>query len=522
MSSGYFVPEATSRALLHTWSLGVEEQFYLVWPATLLVCWKIGRGKLLVAVSLITVTSFAWSVWHLQIDETGAFFLLPARVFEFGIGATIAIVGKDWRFGAGASNVLTATGLVLIAVPVVFYSSDYPFPSYGALAPCLGAAFCITSRGNGILSSIALSNQISNFIGRISYSLYLVHWPVIVISQYVLMREFDSAERWIALIASLVLAYVSYRYVETPFRRRVGTGYGAFISDRWLAVSVATTVAAGIGASIYVYQSNGWPSRIGPDRQILLDFTQGNDLHRVYYGGRGCDNRRCETNPSAEVGKTIFVIGDSHARALYAGLLELEHYNFIIFGPDACPMFSMSDRREKNRFADACVKVQEAAFKEISKYENPTVIISQHWAARSRASHASNPSFPFSNTSDFARHASKELDQLADELGIGRLIVMGGIPRYSAPLSPIDCATRPYRVEHCVFAAREDDYLQEHDLFNAAITASDGRFLNPYAVFCDEFQCQNFTDDGMPIYSDRTHLSVWGSRELVKAIERHF
>ncbi|MGR6429337.1 acyltransferase family protein [Rhizobium sp. PAMB 3174] len=214
MQSGYFDSDAIFKPLLHTWSLGVEMQFYLFWPLLMLLAVRIRRaGARYLAMGLFLILAISLSQVWLAVDPAGAFFLTPARIFEFGVGAALNWVGNAGTLSKRVSLGALVAGLAGILICAILYRETMPFPGYYALFPCAAAAAVIMSAGSAA-SSVVLGNRVMALIGRASYSIYLVHWPLIVFENYL---DAGLGTNWLFVI-SLALGFASYRWIETPFR----------------------------------------------------------------------------------------------------------------------------------------------------------------------------------------------------------------------------------------------------------------------------------------------------------------
>jgi peptidoglycan/LPS O-acetylase OafA/YrhL len=251
-NTGYFDQAADLLPLLHTWSLAVEEQFYLVWPLALFAMVKAGRGTSAILAGVV-IAGFAASLWWLDYDVKSAFYMSPPRAWELAIGALLVFLPPlSRRLGELAA----LGGLILIAAGFVLVSNK-SFPGVAALYPCVGAALVIWPRQMPTASSKWLGYL--SPIGLISYSLYLWHWPVWVLFRIYINGGQPSIPEAAALaVLSILLAVLSYRFVEQPFRRR-----------RW---NPARSVTTGLFAcalvccgAAYVHSYDGFPSRISPD-----------------------------------------------------------------------------------------------------------------------------------------------------------------------------------------------------------------------------------------------------------------
>ena len=279
----YFQVELPPSPVQHFWSLAVEEQFYLVWPLVALICVVLasrvgasrnagssaddgGQGSvrarrfLLAAIALITVASMVWSVLHTPAEATAAYFSSLTRAWELGIGAALAILvssGRVLQRLSGAPlvrEVLVLGGLAAILVACLAYDESTPFPGYHAALPVLGSAAVILAgavpAGDTTIGARLLSVAPMRAIGDWSFSLYLWHWPLLVMPEIVLQRDLTWPERGAAVAAAFVLAYVSFKVVEAPFRE------GTFWRPTWRAltfypISIALIVTTAFSGRVY-------------------------------------------------------------------------------------------------------------------------------------------------------------------------------------------------------------------------------------------------------------------------------
>ena len=263
-NTGYFEGAAELMPLLHTWSLGVEEQFYLIWPALLLAAWWLfrrGRGGMAIAVAACTVIGFAITVWAVGFNQKAAFFLLPARLWEFSAGGLIVF----WRWPARLQQIPSLLGLFLIAASAFTLTRPSPFPGINALAPVVGGMLVIAAAPSSFANQL-LAVAPMRFIGKISYSLYLWHWPIIAFWKKYNNAEPDLIEGLAIVAASLVVASLSWKFIEQPFRRKSVRP----MRDISVAISAAVLVALG-GYGIVANQ--GFPSRMPASLARLSDQT---------------------------------------------------------------------------------------------------------------------------------------------------------------------------------------------------------------------------------------------------------
>jgi peptidoglycan/LPS O-acetylase OafA/YrhL len=266
----YFAQDLGPSPMQHYWSLSVEEQFYLGWPLILLAClvWtrrRQGRGRLpriplLAALVALSVASFAYATVLTQAAPVAAYFSTPARVWELGVGAILALVGPaiaQWT-GSHLQSLLAATGLGLIAVSCIEFGQATPFPGSAALLPVLGSALvllagCHPSGSRGRVSA-ALSWAPLRTIGDWSYSLYLWHWPVLILAREAAGRDLSPGETALALVSILGLSAATYWWVETPFRERRARSPRRSLALYPLVVAVVATACVG-AASLVTWQA---------------------------------------------------------------------------------------------------------------------------------------------------------------------------------------------------------------------------------------------------------------------------
>ncbi|RXR19074.1 acyltransferase [Flavobacterium amnicola] len=218
----YFAENSDLIPFLHTWSLSVEEQFYFVWPVLLLVLHKFLTTKnRLLFIVLFVIAMLVLSIYLTKTNMNMAYFLLPARFFELGMGACLAMYwDKLPTFAKQYNGFISIIGMVLIVLPAVMLTKGSAFPGLNAFWPCLGTCLLIytgkTTENQGILNTI-LQNKLLVWVGLLSYSLYLWHWPIFTFIKY-LGVNLEGTIRIGAILLTFVLSYLSWKYVEQPFR----------------------------------------------------------------------------------------------------------------------------------------------------------------------------------------------------------------------------------------------------------------------------------------------------------------
>lgn len=336
--SGYFDTAASLKPLLHTWSLSVEEQFYLIWPTVMFLLWRRGGARLLIAfLAAAVVLSTGAAEFVLTRDRDAAFYLAPFRVAELAIGALcvwwLERVPRGWWRG----DVTAMAGLAAIGYAIVAYTERTSFPGINALLPCLGTAAIICAP-EGRFARRALSLPIVRGIGLISYSLYLVHWPILVFTRHRVEGPIGLRLRAVLLVAMFAAATLMYFYIERPFRYASKGPTGAATAgsargtqSRRRFVSAIAAVAASLLIIAYsAYASRGWPNRIPPDvRRLIANNADAFQRRAIAVRSPRChmtgqfDPRRLARADCMGVmpGRlNILVIGDSHAADLWMAL----------------------------------------------------------------------------------------------------------------------------------------------------------------------------------------------------------
>ncbi len=310
-SAGYFAPDLQRNLLLHTWSLSVEEQFYVFFPLFLLLLLKLPRRWAVAVLAAALLGSLGLAQWQVHVRTEATFYLLPTRAWELLTGAALALVGVPAPRPLG-SLAAGLGGLALVLAPVVAYTRDTLFPGFSAVAPCAGTALLLYAgmvRG-GLLARMLGSAPLA-FVGRISYSLYLWHLPLLVAARIHLDRELTANETLLAIAAAAAIAWFSYVFVETPFRRAGAP------RDRWRVISVGAAVsflACAIGATLYF--SGGVPWRY-PSIVVTADAAQVDETYPPSCVGPNAAGAR---NGCLDAHFDLLVWGDSHAAHYFAGI----------------------------------------------------------------------------------------------------------------------------------------------------------------------------------------------------------
>jgi peptidoglycan/LPS O-acetylase OafA/YrhL len=340
--SGYFDTAAELKPLLHTWSLAVEEQYYLLFPPFLMLFWKLGKRWILVTLGLMFVTSLAVAQWAAYAKPAAAFYLLPTRGWELLIGVFAAFyLSKANRkdFGKGLSEAAGWLGVALILYAVFAYSKTTPFPGFYALVPTIGTMLIILFATQQTTVGKFVGNKAFVGIGLISYSAYLWHQPLLAFGKLSGLTSSNMSMLWLLLIA-LVLAFLSWRFVEVPFRSKNKISR----SKVFVFAVVGTFFFIGIG--FLGHFKNGFPSY-----------------------------NTTEIVQSTKILSTNFVIlGDSHGAHLVSGISSITTGGVRNYTSGGCIPFRNVDRYDSRYLPGECAK-KINSWLDIVIQENPKAVI---------------------------------------------------------------------------------------------------------------------------------------------------
>lgn len=326
--SDYFAPAAELKPLLHTWSLAVEEQFYVLFPLMLLLFRKFKDNSLLVLVSIITLLSLGISEYGSRNYPTANFYLLPSRAWELGIGSILAISAPHWQMRGGISRILAFAGLGMVVYSILFFDESVPIPSAIGLIPVVGTALIIAYGTRGTVVGRILGWKPFVGVGLVSYSAYLWHHPLFAFARLRATEEPTPEIYLILSFCSFLLAYLTYRFIETPFRNKQKYSRNSMFIGA-ITISIAFISFGTIGHYGHIYDVFG--NRFSASERELLGFLRY-ERAEVYRDGscllgqnQKYSDFKDECFSSTNIEDSIVIWGDSHAGALSYGLREDFH-----------------------------------------------------------------------------------------------------------------------------------------------------------------------------------------------------
>ena len=520
-NSNYFAAEAITMPLLHTWSLAVEEQFYVVAPGLLLLAVRFPRYAK-AGFLLLFAASLAISAVQLGTDPAKAFYMLPSRAFELMTGTALAMGLVPAIRNRMLAEAAGLAGLALIAFAVITYSHDTDFPGFAALAPCIGAALIIHS-GRHAQTAVAkmLATSPMVFIGKISYSLYLWHWPFLVFAIFRYGADIGMAGR-IGLIAAAILASaVSYYLVEQPARQRGAAWKGGTVL---LLGLLAILVCFGARTLVKKYDGIYW--RLPPAAAEFAARTplkiKNSDLCRNPADNRSDVNLDCAVGAAGAEPQFLFM-GDSHAQALameFATLAKQANIAGYVLSRSGCPPVSDFNEVQAKNF-HKCEGSIASLDRLLTMPSLKTVVITGRWAVymtgKGTASESHERRRLFAEGDEAANRAAFEallMTTIEKIRASGRhVVIIGPVPELGFHL-PTEMTKAMMQGKPAEFTLPRKDFDErQKDVlpFFAKLDTLDGvEVLYPHERLCDATQCRT-TADGDALYIDDDHLSPAGA-----------
>ena len=522
-SVDYFAATSSPSPFLHFWSLSVEEQFYLVWPALiLLLTWRGGGSRRLIAALLIgVVASFALSLWLTDASPARAFYLLPTRVWQLGVGgllALIGLVGISQRAGS-----IAWAGLAAIVVSGVALTADLPYPGLAALIPTAGAVALLYGGAASGGPVRLLTTAPLRFLGKISYSLYLWHWPLLVLPIMFLERSLTGVEVVASVAAAIGVSWLSWRFVEQPFRY----GDRSRRATSWSAIRVGVAgiltvtlftqgFAAALPSSAVAVQPTPSPSGspVASNGPITLptDLTPPlasarDDEERLR--GDGClAFERVATPPNCVYGVkgsaiTIALVGDSHASHWFPAIeaIALERgWRLLTFVKVSCSFTTLAQRNlALKREYRECTAFNEATVARISEVKPALTIIVNRRTFRPIADGI---------TSALAGAALGEM--VARLPGATAILVDTPDPGRDIPA----CLSKhPNDIRACHFTQDDADNREIGVAERVAADVSGAQLIDLTSSLCATWPCSPISGS-LLIYRDEDHMTKTFSRSL--------
>lgn len=511
--AGYFDTASELKPLLHLWSLGIEEQFYIAWPAIILLAARL-RFNLVLVTGAIVAASFSLSASATGADPTAAFYSPLARSWELLAGGALAgyaaaarangriLPARPW-----VAELVAAAGLGILAVGIFVMDKELPFPGWWALVPTLGTLLVLVAGDEARLSRWLLGNRLAVGIGLISYALYLWHWPLLAFARIMDSGELPRTHRIAAVVLAMLLAWLTYRVVETPLRSSRHRG-----TPLLLLLLVACLGGAGYG----IHLGGGLGSRLPPSVGIH------EQLEATGSGAAGScldalppdryRNNICRRTTAPRVA----IVGDSHAGHLFDGFRQSGDKVFgqvLVVGRGSCPPVLGVGT------LPGCEEVMKAALRviEVTPSVEFVLLSSYHDAV-------------FMGAPKDDRTAQEALFLRGHGEFVRRLWTMGKPVYFVQDVPTLDfnpemCLKRPLRLpysahaECAIPASRHRAARAGYDRQVARLIDQEPglRLLETGSVFCNDQRCTAIGGDGI-LFKDFNHLSGEGSRRVARSL----
>ena len=536
--ANYFEPKGNEEPLLHTWSLSIEEQFYLGYPLLLLGLAKIKRARISI-LCILCVISFLTSVVLVYFKQSATFYLGPTRAWELFFGGLISLAGQRYCLKSEWRAVIACFGLSLIVIPIFTYTPLTRFPGLSAAPPVLGSGLLIwTGMQCPTFVHSLLSKAPFTAIGKVSYSLYLWHLPMIVFAMYATGEKLSPLVATLICLASLAASFASLRFVERPFRFPKG--------DKWNYTSSALLAGALAGVlGCFIMLSGGLPRRLDQAALRLLDAE--NDKEKYHTECLSLDRQIVPPNQACHLGApntkpTVLLWGDSHAMVTAEALEQVaakRNTSFLFAASVDCPIglgFSIDPTKGPGFAATPgyqyCgqynAKMLELA---LNNPDIATIVLSSRWTNW----RLGEPGAPSEGDVDI-RLRDKEGTALSREdnkrifrNGFERLIpllvnsgkaiwIVGPIPEPSSRIP------KALYIHHLGFDKRIDlDILRSSfdeknrwivALFKELSSKYPIKIIWPDTALCTATVCP-VSENGRPLFMDDNHLSLAGIRKTI-------
>ncbi len=501
LTSSYFDTTSEWKPLLHTWTLGVEEQFYVVMPIFFWVLKRFAPKRLDLSVYCLALASFALSAVGVYRYPTATFYLLPTRAWELLVGSIISLESFPRLRNAVVRELAAVVGLALILVACLRYYPTTVFPGVAALPPCIGAALIIVAgREQPSWVGRALSLRPIVFVGLISYSLYLWHWPVIVFQRMGMTMVGGLGKRQaqaLVFTVSIALATLSWRFVETPFRHGPkGLNFSRAAIFRFALSAVAALAVVGAIGLL----ANGIPSRFPAEARKVAEFLDQDRTSEqfrtdtCFMTPRDWDLDKFDFDqcmPADPAKRTLLILGDSHAAHLWWGMRAVHGDRFNVMQATSAGCKPVLEQRPR-QFPGCTRLMTYVLTKYLSTHHVDTLLLEARWDPGDLPSLA------------------KTLEWLQSQKT--HTVLFGPMLQYDAPL-PRLLAMSIRQNDPLVPSLHRVSAMSELDV--AMATFAKGPWQVPYVsmidLLCDKGDCVQYAGPGVPLLSDYGHLTRDGS-----------
>ena len=530
--SGYFDIAAQLKPLLHTWSLAVEEQFYIAFPLSLVLLRRMGRQWVAPVLGIALLISLGLSIWKVERAPQTAFFLSQYRFWELLLGALLAFDLIPRPTPGVLRQGVAALGLGLIAFAIFAFDKDTTFPGLAAIVPCLGAAMVVHAKADAGPVGRALSSPPLVFLGLISYSLYLWHWPFFVFARYILDRSLSLGENILLIVLSIIVSSASWQFIEQPFRSRSSP-----VSRANLRMGAIAAVTIAVVFGVYVSVGRGLPGRLTPEAQKLYAASYDGSQYLsqkcfIDTTGKGPSLSAIRAGSICRIGKAVpkpeFVVwGDSHAAAMAPAIdiaASRSGHGGLFVARGGCPPLLDYHFGKTRIFKDKrCRDFNQAAFDLVERRHIPVVFMLAFWPKYVHRAELPGEGIyydprvspPLADWSaPVARSLALTLGRLT-QIGT-RVILVMDVPEigYKVPEALAKAAMKGTSPD---IAPSRISVLRRQALSRQLIQMYAARYhasvIDPVPAFCDKTHC-DVERDGTVFYRDSDHITGTAAKSL--------
>lgn len=548
--NGYFQVAVEIKPLLHTWSLAVEEQFYIFFPLIISAVWPYGRKNIFRFLIGATILLLLLSKWQYSRDSVANFYFFSSRAWELLIGAILAsheaLSFFELKVSKFLKNILGLCGVLMIFVSVIFFSPSTPFPSAYTLLPVFGAAFVIAFADSQNLLGKILSNRLFVGVGLISYSAYLWHQPLFAFARLSSLGQPSQFVFGSLIVVTLILATLSWKFVERPFRDR------ARYTSRQIVLWAGALSAMFIGIGISLYVTNG------------LDGFVDKQVQNFNHASEAVDPRKkdCEAGPGhyvppvkacslgdTNVSSSIAVMGDSQAGAMFYSLDQVllqKKKKALLLSYAACPPIPGLSLLTFSK-THICNEYNEEVFSFLKNSPQiSTVILVARWTIYFEGARFKNgqggDEYGWPIPATFILNKNESLDEdgrkkfvaQAYQEGVKNILKMGkkviliyptpevgwNVPEYLFKSVKVMRSELSAETASTSFSQYEQRNRKTIDILDAIEDNPHLTRIYPDKIFCNSFVASRCVvhEKGMPFYSDDNHLTEAGAEKIIQQI----
>jgi peptidoglycan/LPS O-acetylase OafA/YrhL len=552
--AGYFDLKSHMKPLLHTWSLSIEEQFYIFFPSLLILFRKFAKKYVIHILFFLAFLSFVFGLYVLQKDPSSSFYFMHLRAWELLLGSLLALKAFPEVKSKTIHELLSITGLGLIAYSIVGLNAKSSFPGLNALIPCLGTAAIIYCSSFNVSTLVTkfLSNSVFVFVGKISYSLYLWHWPMIVFVKYWMMDKDLLPIYWISIFfMALLFSFLSWKYLEQPIRKK--TGIYRNLKPILIGLGVVT-VSLCVFSYAGGFMNNSFPTRLS---EKVSNYSKGtSDINPMRTQCHNESFKRVKSGKLCELGSDndrppqFVVWGDSHADALFPAFdsVAKKSGSYGLYASLSACMPLLGTVKEGQR---KCYEFNNLVIDYIRNHQIQNVVLVANWHPGGISFKKDTTKIDVVNENDVSdeedetmlpatqsakKYTNEEIKIFRDALentiiNIEKIpanvwfmarvprskfevaSVLGRYERFNRPKSGLQINLADYKSSSKLVAEIINELKKKHVI----------NIIDPTHAFCSERTGKCLVEaEGKPIFRDQGHLTTFGANYVSLALLGNF